>query len=31
MTEREPKKGGAPFWGCVNFPRCKTTMQMRSA
>ncbi len=28
MTEREPKKVGAPFWGCVNYPRCKTTMPM---
>jgi restriction system protein len=28
MVEREPKKGGAPLWGCVNFPRCKTTMRL---
>jgi restriction system protein len=31
MVERVPKKGGAPFWGCVNYPRCKTTMPMLSA
>jgi restriction system protein len=31
MVEREPKKSGAPFWGCVNYPRCKTTMPMLSA
>lgn len=26
MTRRTPKKGGNAFWGCVNFPKCKTTM-----
>jgi restriction system protein len=31
MVEREPKKGGAHFWGCINYPRCKTAMPMRSA
>lgn len=31
MVQREPKKGGAPFWGCVNYPRCKTIIQMRTA
>lgn len=30
LTERRPKSGGSPFWGCTNFPRCKTTMQMRA-
>jgi restriction system protein len=30
LTERRPKSGGSPFWGCTNFPRCKTTMQMRT-
>lgn len=24
LVERTPAKGGAPFWGCSNFPRCKT-------
>lgn len=23
MVERTPAKGGATFWGCTNFPRCK--------
>lgn len=26
MVERSPRKGGAPFWGCAAYPRCKTTM-----
>ncbi len=26
MTRRTPKKGGQRFWGCVNYPRCKTTL-----
>ena len=30
LTERTPKSGGNAFWGCTNFPRCKTTMQMRA-
>ena len=30
MVERTPKAGGAPFWGCVLFPRCRTTMPMRA-
>jgi restriction system protein len=29
LTERTPRGGGRPFWGCANYPRCKTTMQMR--
>jgi restriction system protein len=29
MIEKTPSGGGTPFWGCVNFPRCRTTMQMR--
>lgn len=29
LTQRTPKAGGNPFWGCTNFPRCKTTMQVR--
>jgi restriction system protein len=24
LVERNPAKGGAPFWGCANYPRCKT-------
>ncbi len=26
MVERTPSKGGAAFWGCSNYPRCKTTL-----
>jgi restriction system protein len=29
MVDRTPKKGGNGFWGCANYPRCKTTMAMR--
>ena len=29
MVARTPRGGGKDFWGCVNYPRCKTTMQMR--
>ena len=29
MVERRKRQGGRPFWGCSNFPRCKTMMQMR--
>ena len=31
MVDRTPRKGGSAFWGCVNYPRCKTTMPMRAA
>jgi len=31
MTERTPRQGGSRFWGCVNYPRCKTTLPMRGA
>jgi restriction system protein len=31
LIERSPKKGGTAFWGCTNYPRCKTTMPMRGA
>lgn len=24
LVEREPGKGGAKFWGCANYPRCKS-------
>jgi restriction system protein len=27
MVIREPTAGGKPFWGCVNFPKCRTTMR----
>lgn len=30
MVERTPSKGGSAFWGCSNYPRCKTTLQMAS-
>lgn len=29
MVDRRPRKGGSAFWGCSNFPRCKTTMAIR--
>lgn len=29
MVERKPRKGGAAFWGCERFPKCKTSMPMR--
>jgi restriction system protein len=28
MVARSPRKGGAAFWGCESYPRCKTTMPM---
>lgn len=31
LVERAPTKGGAGFWGCSNYPRCKTRMQMAAA
>lgn len=31
MTERVPRKGGRAFWGCINYPHCKTTLPMREA
>ncbi|MDP2452080.1 MAG: restriction endonuclease [Polaromonas sp.] len=31
LVERAPAKGGAGFWGCSNYPRCKTRMQMAAA
>jgi restriction system protein len=30
MSNKTPRKGGTPFWGCSNYPRCRTTMQMRA-
>ena len=29
MIDRTSGKGGSHFWGCVNYPRCKTKMVMR--
>ncbi len=28
LTRRQPKAGGKPFWGCVNFPRCRSTINI---
>jgi restriction system protein len=28
MVERVPVKGGAGFWGCAGYPKCRQTMQM---
>jgi restriction system protein len=28
LLERTPAKGGAPFWGCSNYPRCSTRIPM---
>lgn len=30
LVERTPRNGGAKFWGCPTYPKCKTTMPMRS-
>jgi restriction system protein len=31
MVERSPAKGGANFWGCTNYPRCKSRLPMVAA
>ncbi len=31
MLERTPSKGGANFWGCANYPRCKSRLPMAPA
>lgn len=31
LLERTPAKGGSAFWGCSNYPRCKTRMAMSAA
>lgn len=31
MVERSPRKGGAPFWGCAGYPKCRNTLPMRQA
>lgn len=28
MVKRTPSKGGANFWGCSGYPKCKSRMQM---
>jgi restriction system protein len=28
MVERAPAKGGAGFWGCAGFPKCRGKMQL---
>lgn len=30
MVERTPRGGGRPFWGCVNYPGCRSILQVRS-
>lgn len=30
MVERQPKNGGSLFWGCRNYPRCRSTLPMRA-
>lgn len=29
LVKREPRNGGAAFWGCTNYPRCKTQIWIR--
>ena len=31
LVLRKPKSGGKPFWGCVNYPRCKMTINIAAA
>ena len=31
MVERTPAKGGAKFWGCSNYPKCKSRLPMVAA
>lgn len=31
MIARKPKLGGKPFWGCVNYPRCKMKLNVAGA
>jgi restriction system protein len=30
MVSHTPKKGGANFWGCAGYPKCKHMMNMKS-
>lgn len=31
LVERTPSKGGAKFWGCSNYPKCKSRLPMAAA
>jgi restriction system protein len=31
LLERKSRRDGKAFWGCKNYPRCKTTMPMKSS
>ncbi|WP_332739394.1 restriction endonuclease [Hydrogenophaga sp.] len=31
MVEREARNNGSRFWGCMNYPRCKCTLPMKTA
>ena len=31
MVERAVRSSGKAFWGCVNYPRCRTTLEKRAA
>ncbi|HRO57725.1 MAG TPA: restriction endonuclease [Burkholderiaceae bacterium] len=31
LVERASRDNGKSFWGCANYPRCRTTMPMREA
>jgi restriction system protein len=31
LVERRPRAGGDSFWGCPNYPKCRSTMPLRSA
>ena len=31
MVERTPRSGGRAFWGCVNYPGCRSTLPMRGS
>ena len=31
LLERAPTKGGTAFWGCSNYPKCKSRLPMAAA
>ncbi|WP_231402362.1 restriction endonuclease [Caenimonas aquaedulcis] len=31
MVERDSRKDGKSFWGCANFPKCRSTLPIRQA
>jgi len=31
MVQRKRKADQSDFWGCANYPKCKTVLQLRSA